>query len=114
MTIPSWLAPNAELAEPRVKKFGERIAEYVNADIVDFWAAEPTTHDVSDIEGNQWIEAWFCLQLKGVIPRLPMCTINRWRKTIHCFHAEWSDTHQCTEVLLSGPRQMKCPTYGKK
>ena len=102
MTIPSWLAPNAEIAEPRVKKFAERISKYTDAEIIDFWPTEPTIHVVEDLEGNRWHEAWFCLQLKGEFAHFPMTEINTWRKTIQCWHVEYSEHHQCTNVLLSG------------
>lgn len=103
MTIPSWLAPNASLAEPRAKRYAERIAEYVNAEIIDFWPSEPTVHQVfSPDQKEHWNEAWFCLQLKGKFPRFPIDTINGWRKTIKVWNVEWSELRQCTEILISG------------
>ena len=100
MTVPSWIAPNAELAEPRVKRFAERIAKHVGLEISEFWAAEPTLHDVEDREGNRWLEAWFCLRLDGCAD-LPMSKINGWRKTIEAWNDNYDPSTDRTEVLLS-------------
>ncbi len=98
--MPSWLAPNFELAEPRVERFAQRVAGYLGKDVKEFWACVPWEHYFEDREGNRWVEAWFCLRIEGNV-YVPIAVIDGWRKTIDCFSAEFSEVSECTEILLS-------------
>lgn len=44
--IPTALAPTAELAEPRIKRFAEKLARQIGASVHDFYACDPCTNRV--------------------------------------------------------------------
>jgi hypothetical protein len=62
MGVPTVLAPTAELVEPRVRRFVERMVMplfSLGGELRDFFLCESGVSQVEDAEGNQWFSASF-------------------------------------------------------
>lgn len=56
MTIPTALAPNVELATPKVKKHAEKIRHFLRGEIKDFYVADPSELYLENRQGEKWTE----------------------------------------------------------
>lgn len=101
MTMPSWLAPTFATAEPKMKKFAQRIAKEFDREIREFWAAVPWDHMVEDRDGNKWLEAWFCLRLEGFVEATCLHEVDSWRKTISVDRWQYDRDGDYTSLDLS-------------
>ena len=61
---PTALAPTAELARPKVRKFAQLLLEELKpARLDDFYSCKPGICNVKDLEGNEWIEGLWGIEL---------------------------------------------------
>ena len=99
MNVPSWLAPNEVLAEPRVKRFAGKIASQLDESIKDFWAAVPCVRTAKNLSGDIWSEAVYCLVLDGYVPS-ELARFNE-RRTIAVEDWVYRDDLDETRITLS-------------
>lgn len=63
---PTALAPTAYLATPKVRKFAEKIVEYLEGKPLKFFMCEPCTHDVVSYHVMaEWVEGSWSLDVEA-------------------------------------------------
>lgn len=68
MSKPPALAPTIELAEPRIERYAQRIANELDLKTHQFYACEPCEHLIESGYGEnkeRWIEGFWALELVG-------------------------------------------------
>lgn len=96
---PTALGVNFDSVEEKIRRYTQELIKDLQLEEVRFYACEPWDHVVENHDGDRWLEAWFCLEVKGIVSS---CRVHchHTRKTINIFGVE-SNYNDNTCILLS-------------